>query len=509
MGMQAIKMSGATGLFSVINQTGNANSTKNTGVSFESMLTKNVENNTENNTTKSKSTHVQNLTSPEKNDAFPTKDTIPEHDNSTSLAVNSDTEVTASDCTVSKKEKELFEKIDILLEEVKIEVSKSLDISEEELVQVMEEMGLTMMVLLDPAVLQQLVLENAGTDDITFLLTDETAAATLGEMLHTVNQLVEETDIPDDILQKIMNSNEFLEYLNGIGSMDETTESTLVKGVADISNEKENISNEMLQTNQLTDEAVSFMDETRILGTLNEEIQDTGVKNKETLKEQKLSESVADESEISLEVVKVSAVGGNSAKGETHEESKDLKDSDKTNVSQSQQFIQSLANASGVGTVDFTEHINQVEQMREIANQIIEQIKINIKPAMTSMELQLNPEHLGKVNLNVVSKDGMMTARFTAQTQAAKEAIESQIQVLRTNLENQGIKIEVVEVTLSEFGFHENNGTSGGKEKQQSGNSKRKTFLSEDLSEFDNIAMAEAIAAGMLEQSGSTVDYSA
>ena len=99
----------------------------------------------------------------------------------------------------------------------------------------------------------------------------------------------------------------------------------------------------------------------------------------------------------------------------------------------------------------------------------MEQIKITIRPEQTNMELQLNPEHLGRVNLTITEKEGMMTAQFTTQTQIAKEAIESQMAALRESLQNQGIKVEAIEVTVSEFGFERNeeNGQRGNGEPEK------------------------------------------
>ena len=64
---------------------------------------------------------------------------------------------------------------------------------------------------------------------------------------------------------------------------------------------------------------------------------------------------------------------------------------------------------------------------KEIVEQIVKEIKVKISPDQTSMEMVLTPETLGKVNLTVSAKHGVMTAHLVTQTQAAKEAIESQI----------------------------------------------------------------------------------
>ena len=142
-------------------------------------------------------------------------------------------------------------------------------------------------------------------------------------------------------------------------------------------------------------------------------------------------------------------------------------------------------------------------QVREIANQIMEHIKITIRPEQTNMELQLNPEHLGRVNLTITEKEGMMTAQFTTQSEVAKEAIESQMTALRESLQNQGIKVEAIEVTVSEFGFErdrqsEQNGNGEPEKRRKSGN-----FTVEDTEE------TAPKMADYLNVTDSSVDYSA
>lgn len=124
-------------------------------------------------------------------------------------------------------------------------------------------------------------------------------------------------------------------------------------------------------------------------------------------------------------------------------------------LSASELLIQNLAGKSGTGEVAFTDQLAKTQQIREITSQIVEAIKINIKPEQTSMELQLNPDNLGKINLTVVSKDGILTAKFITGTESAKEAIESNLQIFKENLNNQGLKVENVEVTVSYSAFEQ------------------------------------------------------
>ncbi len=121
--------------------------------------------------------------------------------------------------------------------------------------------------------------------------------------------------------------------------------------------------------------------------------------------------------------------------------------------------------------VSQTEVVSAREMMTSIVDQVVNHIRIRVLPQTTSMELQLNPESLGRVNLNVTSQNGTATATLTVQNQVAKEALESQITVLKENLESHGLKVDSVEVNVSEFGFkkQEDSGNSQYKQKKSQG----------------------------------------
>ncbi len=91
--------------------------------------------------------------------------------------------------------------------------------------------------------------------------------------------------------------------------------------------------------------------------------------------------------------------------------------------------------------------------MVDIVNQVIEQVKVTLGKETTTMQMQLNPENLGKVLISVTSKNGVMTANFTVQTEEAKEALQSQMYSLREAIESRSLKVDAVEVEVSDFAF--------------------------------------------------------
>ena len=169
-----------------------------------------------------------------------------------------------------------------------------------------------------------------------------------------------------------------------------------------------------------------------------------------------------------------------------------------------------LNNVTKASTIEsFGDELVQIQQVRDIVNQVVEQIKVVIKPEQTSMEMNLNPESLGKVNLVVAQKDGLLTAQFTVQNEIAKEALESQMQTLKENFTTQGLKVEAVEVLVSNSPFSQDNMSEGSKEQQKS-SSKRKNINLADLDMIEeDITEEDALKINIMNQNGNSVDYSA
>ena len=63
--------------------------------------------------------------------------------------------------------------------------------------------------------------------------------------------------------------------------------------------------------------------------------------------------------------------------------------------------------------------------------------------------MQLNPENLGKVTVMLATEESGITAKITAETEMAKNAIEQQLTILKENFEKQGLKVTEIEVTIA------------------------------------------------------------
>lgn len=146
------------------------------------------------------------------------------------------------------------------------------------------------------------------------------------------------------------------------------------------------------------------------------------------------------------------------------------------------------------------------ETSENIVKQVIEQVKLNIKTDVTSVQMQLYPEHLGKVAIQVVSKNGVLTAQIAAENEGAKAALESQLSALKESFDNQGLKVESVEVMVSSRGFDQNADTNeDASNNQKQGKRVRRNLLDELEGADEDLQEEEDLKTTL----GNTVSYTA
>jgi len=149
-------------------------------------------------------------------------------------------------------------------------------------------------------------------------------------------------------------------------------------------------------------------------------------------------------------------------------------------------------------------------QTQDIMNQIMDHMKIQLQADTTNLEMQLHPAHLGSLQVQIVSRGGVLTAHFITQNETVKEALESQIVQLRDNFEEQGIKVEAVEVTVQSHAFEQNleQGRDGSQQEPEKKSRIRKINLNDPLT-MEDLEEEDALAADLMAANGSTVDYTA
>ncbi len=149
-------------------------------------------------------------------------------------------------------------------------------------------------------------------------------------------------------------------------------------------------------------------------------------------------------------------------------------------------------------------HIPRMTQF--IFGQIAQKAKLVISPGATEMHIQLKPDFLGKLNLSISSENGLVTAKFNAESYRVKEIIEANLGALKSNLAEQGIKVDqlIVNVgTQKDFsGFREREAAFYNH--SDKGN---RVVLGDE--EFNKMFPAELEANAVRAYYGSSVDFTA
>lgn len=372
----------------------------------------------------------------------------------------------SDETTDTSTDPEIMEKIAAMLVAVKETVLDLLYLTPEELEQLLADQGMELSDLLLPERLQQLVLANAGQSNPLSVLTDENLANTMKQLLQAVEDI---------------NNNSGLDI-----SMEQ------VKNILDSMKEQP--------------EVAGTHEETDLTTAQREGVQQPDTRSKSTSDGNKVSDKEDEQKDIQVEVTRVT--DRNKSSSEAQSELNREENREQASEQQYEVFLNNLTNANTTTQVHFENNAVRITEIREIANQIIERIRVTIHPEQTSMELQLNPEHLGKVSLTVQSKNGLMTAQFVVQNEVSKEAIESQLHTLHETLNGQGIKVDSIEVTVASYTFEQNSNEQADTREEGKKKSTNRITL-EDAANMTEDTAASEDASEASEILGNTIDYTA
>lgn len=162
-----------------------------------------------------------------------------------------------------------------------------------------------------------------------------------------------------------------------------------------------------------------------------------------------------------------------------------------------------------------TNQVSYTPNAQEIYDQIGEYIKTLNTESLKEVELQLQPETLGTVQIKVSQREGVMTAEMFTSNDTARAALESQLIQLKEDFENAGLKVETIEVKVSTNAFNENaeedSRNEANEEAERLSNQTRRITISDlgDLEEIDEMEDDEKIATEMMTANGNSLDYKA
>ncbi len=364
--------------------------------------------------------------------------------------------------TTTVNDDNLKEDVAQAVSDIKNKIKETMDVSDEDIENAMEQLGIGIVDLLDPQSVTDLVIALSGNSDSLEFLTDASAVANLEDIINTV----------DEVTQNLTET-----Y-----NIDITSVKDIVKDFENDSDEA--VASEQPVNKQITDYQDDKQNEKAVTEDTKESITDviaekTEVKSKAAFTDEKKNDSdtlLQDKNNDGIEKI-------------------------------TSDMTQSIQKAFSE-VVDETSAVNEVD----IVRQVVEQIKVTTTQQLSSIEVMLNPENLGKVHVAVTAKQGIVTAQLTAQNEQVKAALENQMTALKEQFNNQGVKVEAVEITVQSHGFESEQNLEGNNsnQAQQEKKSHRKLDLSslEGLDESD-MTSEEIRAKDAIVNGNSSVEYSA
>ena len=365
-------------------------------------------------------------------------------------------------------DKDPIDAVSEAVNEIKEAIRDKFSISDEELAAVMETLNMTMTDLLNPDLLKDLMVTLNGQEDLVSALTDETLYTDIKEIVNLANNLT------DEIKESFnLNEEDFAKLIEDVKTVQNEIEAPVV--------------------NEPDVQDRPKVPEIRVEINRSEEV--------------RTADPV---SEAPQQVISADRTQS-ASKEMTREDSEDAS-AQTAQPQQTQTQTQTVQVGDVVETVrTFSSYTNG----QEIVRQVTDFIRVNISPEETSMELQLHPASLGTIHMNIATQNGIVTAQLLVQSESVKEALESQLMQLQETFEEQGTKVEAVEVAVASYDldrgpFQDRDDRQDRQNADEQRGRRRVNLNLNDLNADDlELSEEDQLAKDVMEMNGTSVDFSA
>lgn len=369
----------------------------------------------------------------------------------TGSAKNADTS-SISDVNSKADNKDVTDTVKEVCEDIKDAIKEEFDVSDEDIKVAMELLGLTALDLLSTAKVAELIEQLTGTDALT-LITNE-------DMMQSFNNIINVMD----------EANADIAGMLGV----KTEEVGIVLGQNDIA-PVVNSEDTAKQDNVKESDAKNADDNINQTVDNQESLSEVLAKKITTESDGKAKNNMSESNEANNKVTYA-----------------DVADNMISNITDTFADI-------------ITEGISTVKEA-DIVNQVIDSVKLMASRELTSMEVMLNPEHLGSVHITVTARNGIVSAQIAAQNEQVKTALENQMVTLREQFESQGLKVDAVEITVMAHSFEAGQNFGQSESERKQGESKVHRKL--DLSSFDDELEEDLESTAPAPKAeGSSVEY--
>ena len=415
--------------------------------------------------------------------------------NDTDRAQNSYTRYSGRDtkiasATMNDKISKAADQLDDFDQKVVAKVAEDLGVDEEAVRTAMETLGITALGLMDPQNLAQLTGELTGASTPEDLLLQPQFVDLMQDMQSISGELMDQLDLMPEEMQKLLaqmdtlETPQVLEDASFAEGMNQAAEQNAQPDVT--------VNADKVQADEIVDTDASIQP-----GDAN------------------VAEPVAEEAKQSGQFS--SDNDGSNAENLAQREN-EVHTSDRTDAHVTEQTPEMVFTTDQI----LNESMVQAEDASylpidtmDLIEQFAENVKVTVAENASSMEMQLNPENLGKVYLQISSEQGSVRAQIAASNEAVKAALEIQVAELRETLEQSGIKVDSIEVTVASHEFERNLEQGQSREfeegqRQQEQQSQRRNINLSSLDELSSLMTEEeALVAQIMKDNGNSVDLTA
>ena len=413
---------------------------------------------------------------------------------------------------------------------IKEKITEDLGVSEEDLEKAMELLGLTDADLLTKSDLTQLTVELTGAQEPEALLVDENFQTLLSDVSGILADFTEQTGIDISSLVEFMDSPEqiteispelqnALEQILGDDQVAVTNEDGTVSVISpeDVKNAINDSVKEISQgiAQETSGIKLDAPAETEVQKEPENLVNETLTMVSEASHQSSGNEAQSGFFEQSTPQNAAQAVEEAFKESETTEEVLDATASAFEQAATTQTVQEEAAAVTDTVTTPQTSYIDQ-ETAQSMISQLTDQVTLQVSEESSTMEMTLNPATLGRLVISVTTRADEVSAQIYAQSEAVKQALESQMTTLRETLSAQGYKVTAVEVTVEEQAFDRNleerardeqNRRQAAEENQPQG---RRNLVRGELDDLQGLMTEEEqLAARIMHENGNSMDLTA
>ena len=378
------------------------------------------------------------------------------------------------------------EKLAAFEEDVRQVLKEKLGVTDEEITDAMQKLGLTVADLIQPNQLTQLTAELTGSENIGELLCNDS-------FMEIVNEI---GGLSQDLLDNLgMTSQMFTETVAAASQVVTTPESAGIEQLPEMQ-VTENVKADKTAANDTSDQMNSVLKEENTVQTASDADEVEIQKQEDNILLQK---EVAEETDTKAD------------DGQTGNRNESGNTSNQTAFVSQEHTVDPAAAKTPETVPEFSRQLDTLDLIR----QVTEFTKVTVREAQTTMEMQLNPEHLGKLYIEVTTKEGNVSAHIMTQNELVKEALESQMAELKQSMNQAGVKVDAVEVTVGSHEFEKNLEQNAKQderqaEEQEKASPKTRRINLDELDELSGVmSEEEALVAQIMADHGNSVDYTA